>query len=264
MNTEKAPPERIWLCPQNYEAATACCHPSDTEYVRADLASSPAAEAKSEISGSIDYESIVNALALLLRCDPSYIVQQVRMLLERQEEAAKRFQTITSTAEFPTTTVIAAREAAERAAREIIKWFGERYGFTTKDYHVEFVRDAILKHCFLVSGDVISKAEPYATELAIGKDWLAYKEPAQRIVERIADNDCLTCQHWSADAVYAIAVELATAARTLPIVQAIAADGEAMRRACIQKVKEAWATRHATLEEIIAALEAIEVKGEKQ
>jgi hypothetical protein len=31
------PPERIWLCPQNYEAATACGHPSDTEYIRADL-----------------------------------------------------------------------------------------------------------------------------------------------------------------------------------------------------------------------------------
>jgi hypothetical protein len=30
-------PERIWLCPQNYEAATACCHPSDAEYIRADL-----------------------------------------------------------------------------------------------------------------------------------------------------------------------------------------------------------------------------------
>lgn len=30
-------PERIWLCPQNYEAATACGHPSDTEYIRADL-----------------------------------------------------------------------------------------------------------------------------------------------------------------------------------------------------------------------------------
>jgi hypothetical protein len=29
-------PERIWLCPQNYEAATACGHPSDTEYIRID------------------------------------------------------------------------------------------------------------------------------------------------------------------------------------------------------------------------------------
>lgn len=38
MNSEvRDAPERIWLCPQNYEAATACGHPSDTEYVRADL-----------------------------------------------------------------------------------------------------------------------------------------------------------------------------------------------------------------------------------
>jgi hypothetical protein len=37
-------PERIWLCPQNYEAATSCCHPSDTEYVRADLLQQPTSE----------------------------------------------------------------------------------------------------------------------------------------------------------------------------------------------------------------------------
>ena len=30
-------PEHVWICPQNYEAATACCHPSDTEYIRLDL-----------------------------------------------------------------------------------------------------------------------------------------------------------------------------------------------------------------------------------
>lgn len=52
----------------------------------------------------------------------------------------------------------------------------------------------------------------YATDIAVGQRWLEYKPAAERIVARIADNDCLTCKHWSADAVYAIAVELATCA----------------------------------------------------
>ncbi len=51
----------------------------------------------------------------------------------------------------------------------------------------------------------------YAMEMAVGKRWLNYKDAAERIVARIADNDCLTCKHWSSDAVYAIAVELAIA-----------------------------------------------------
>lgn len=54
----------------------------------------------------------------------------------------------------------------------------------------------------------------YATEIAIGRDWTKYKESAKRIADRIADGDCLICQHWNADAVYAIAVELASHART--------------------------------------------------
>ena len=44
----------------------------------------------------------------------------------------------------------------------------------------------------------------------------------------------------------------------------VAAGGEAMRRACIEKVKE-MATKKslATWEDVLAALEAIDVKGEK-
>ena len=71
----------------------------------------------------------------------------------------------------------------------------------------------------------VSKDEVVATEgdkheysiqsdIAIGKDWLLYKGAAERIVARISDNDCLVCKHWDSDAVYAIAVELATSART--------------------------------------------------
>lgn len=53
----------------------------------------------------------------------------------------------------------------------------------------------------------------YEMEMQIGKDWVQHKRQAERIVNRIADNDCLTCKHWGSDAVHAIAVELAAASR---------------------------------------------------
>jgi len=145
-----------------------------------------------------------------------------------RQQQQSRGDHVTAVMVSPTTTATAAREAAERAAKEIVMWISRATpnadpALEHDPLLVPELVDIIMRYFPPASGDVISRAEPYATELAIGKDWLAYKEPAQRIVERIADNDCLTCQHWSADAVYAIAVELATAARTLPAVQPVAA-----------------------------------------
>jgi Zn ribbon nucleic-acid-binding protein len=65
-------------------------------------------------------------------------------------------------------------------------------------------------------GPTISDADnPYRLEMQIGTGWERFRPVAERIIARIADNDCLTCKHWSADAVYAIAVELALYAAAL-------------------------------------------------
>jgi hypothetical protein len=64
--------------------------------------------------------------------------------------------------EFPTTTAIAAREAAERAAKALIDEFAGCLlvpdGYTHEGFYLRRWTDTIAKHCSPVSGDVIAGA----------------------------------------------------------------------------------------------------------
>lgn len=81
-----------------------------------------------------------------------------------------------------------------------------------------------------IATPVDAEGQPYAMEMAVGRDWVLHKNAAERIVARIADVDCLTCKHWQSDAVYAIAVELATEARAAtPSLASVVPTGEQIR-----------------------------------
>jgi hypothetical protein len=111
-----------------------------------------------------------------------------------------------------------------------------------------------------VDSDVISRAEAIKEIESIPTSYQVgvYTEAANGWEDRRAS-------HVKHDALSAIA--------SLPAVQPVAAGEEAMRRACIEKVRQLNqkqhgntlylnATQRFTVEEIIVALEAIEVKGE--
>ena len=143
--------------------------------------------------------------------------------------------------------LIAKLTGAQAAAHEIANAFPD-LNYTNKPvYHdselVLRLSAIISRYCSPVSGDVISRAE-------------AVRELEKLVKGRIAQlaDDGISEGNWPE--LLSLGDEVVESLRTLPAVQP--AGGEAVRQACIEKVKEAWATRHATLEEIIAALEAVE------
>jgi Lar family restriction alleviation protein len=154
--------------------------------------------------------------------------------------------------EFPTTTATAAREAAE----EIVHLLKPGRSQREKNVYVDTIVDMLSKHCFPVSGDVISRAEVLSilSERAAlnrrlgvtGLEGGAY----QSIKGTRADED----EH------------LATEIAELPAVQPVAAGGEAVRRALddiLQCFRNGATPDRSIIKAAEAALEAIDVKEEK-